>query len=412
MRNAPGSSALVAGLVIVGDVAEGLDEARVRHEAGGAPAAEARQRASHVGVQSRAAFASPASPPMRTPYGGLKQNTPGLHVVAIAAAAAATSSGVSARTSFWPMTIESLVGRAGQAGGAQIADHRRDALLVDVERKDARHRARERDPAPRCGNPANAARWRNGRSGGWRMAAPTARPAASIGIVPPPAIGSTSSSDARVPSRQHDQLRRHRLAQRRRARRRPARRADAARRARCRCRRRCGGCSGVPARRTTKTTSGVSASTSAVHPARRKRLDDRVLDHAAQLQRRRLEVLRRSEIHREAQLRRGRAAGRRRERRQQLLEQRLEPHGRAREQVPRDARRRAVMTGGHPGDARVERIQERRLPLASRLGHADVERRPHDQALQLRLHHAVRAARSGQPKLVAAHPRSISSELR
>ena len=63
------------------------------------------------------------------------------------------------------------------------------------------------------------------------------------------------------------------------------------------------------------------------HPARRERLHDRVLHDAAQLQRRRLEILRRPEVNREPQASRGGESIILAESWQKLLEQRLEPHG-------------------------------------------------------------------------------------
>ena len=113
--------------------------------------------------------------------------------------------------------------------------------------------------------PWNAERCVNGRSDGRRMAAPTASPAASIGIVPPPAMGSTSGS---VRASQRDSMmscaamvsrsgagpmtirapRRCRAPP-------PMSMPTTVRRA-----------SGVPARRTTNTTSGESASISVATP--------------------------------------------------------------------------------------------------------------------------------------------------
>ena len=190
---------------------------------------------------------------------------------------------------------------------------------------------------------------------------------------PPAGHGIHEQLGSRVPSRQHDELCRHRLAQRRGSRRYPraasmARAepdvdpddgAAAVRRA------------GAPDHEYDVRRIGVDLCR---HPARRKRLDDRVLHHAAQLQRRRLEILRRSEIHREPQARRRRQSIVRCQRRQELPEQRFEPHRRAREQVPRDARGGAVMTRRHPCDAGVERIKESGLTLAFRFGEGDVER--------------------------------------
>src|SRR5436190_698543 len=70
------------------------------------------------------------------------------------------------------------------------------------------------------------------------------------------------------------------------------------------------------------------------------------------------------------------------------------------------------MTGGHPGDSRVEGIEQGRFSLAFRFGERDVERRAHDEAFHLRLHHAVGAARPGEPELVALHRGSLLSAAR
>ncbi len=86
-----------------------------------------------------------------------------------------------------------LTGSAGQTHCAQVSNHRRDVLLIHVECKDPRNCSRNRSGVS-AGRPANARKCRNGRSAGRRIAAPTASPAASIAIVPPPAIGSTSGS--------------------------------------------------------------------------------------------------------------------------------------------------------------------------------------------------------------------------
>src|SRR6478609_7780418 len=64
------------------------------------------------------------------------------------------------------------------------------------------------------------------------------------------------------------------------------------------------------------------------------------------------------------------------------------------------------MAGGDPGAAGIERIEERGLALAGCLGQADIERRPHDETLQLRLHHAIRAAGTRQSKVVTTHRRA------
>ena len=57
----------------------------------------------------------------------------------------------------------------------------------------------------------------------------------------------------------------------------------------------------------------------------------------------------------------------RRERGQQVVEERLEAHGGTRAQVPGDSRRRAVMARRDPRDARVEGVEQGRFPLALRL---------------------------------------------
>ena len=111
------------------------------------------------------------------------------------------------------------------------------------------------------GRSLNAARWRSGRSEGRRMAAPVARPAASIAIVALPAMGSTRGS---VRASQRDNMISCAAIVSRSGAGPPATRAPR----RCRApppmsmpitvRR----APGVPARRTTNTTSGESASTS------------------------------------------------------------------------------------------------------------------------------------------------------
>ena len=100
-----------------------------------------------------------------------------------------------------------------------------------------------------------------------------------------------------------------------------------------------------------------------------------------------------------------RAAGKpvvRRERGQEVVEERLEAHGSARAEIPGDSRRRAVMARRHPCDARVEGKEQRRFPLPLRFLEAHVERRAHHEPLELRLHDAVCAAGTGQAQLVAA----------
>jgi tetratricopeptide (TPR) repeat protein len=62
-----------------------------------------------------------------------------------------------------------------------------------------------------------------------------------------------------------------------------------------------------------------------------------------------------------------------------------------------------MMARGHPRDARVEGVQERSVALPPRIGQADLERRPHHEALHLRLHDAIGTSRPGQSDLVAPH---------
>ena len=205
---------------------------------------------------------------------------------------------------------------------------------------------------------------------------------------------------ARVPARQQDQLRRHRLAQRRepgghaRAAAMPRAAADVDADHRAPRVRRSGAARDEHDVRRVGVDVGRDAS-------RRQRLDDRVLDDAAKLERRRLEVGRGTDLDREAQVRAVREPVVRRERGQQVVEERLEAHRGARAQIPGDSRRRAVMARRDPRDARVEGIEQRRFPLALRLLDAHVERRAHHEALELRLHDPVRAAGTGQAQLVA-----------
>ena len=76
------------------------------------------------------------------------------------------------------------------------------------------------------------------------------------------------------------------------------------------------------------------------------------------------------------------------------------------------------MASSDPCDARLEGIEQRRLPLPFRFLDAHAERRAHHEPLELRLHDPVRAARTRQPQLVAtlcAHAlpaRFISSTTR
>jgi hypothetical protein len=62
-----------------------------------------------------------------------------------------------------------------------------------------------------------------------------------------------------------------------------------------------------------------------------------------------------------------------------------------------------MMARGHPRDARVEGVQERPVALPPRIGQANPERRPHHEALHLRLHDAIGASRPGQSDLIAPH---------
>ena len=138
------------------------------------------------------------------------------------------------------------------------------------------------------------------------------------------------------------------------------------------------------------------------HASGRQRLDERVLDDAAELERRRLEVGRGTDLDRKAEVAASGEPVVRRERRQEVVEERLEAHRGARAEIPRDSRRRAVMARRDPRDARVEGIEQRRFPLPLRLFDAHVERRAHHETLELRLHDAVGAAGTRQAQLVAA----------
>ena len=60
-----------------------------------------------------------------------------------------------------------------------------------------------------------------------------------------------------------------------------------------------------------------------------------------------------------------------------------------------------MIARGHPGDARLEGIEQRRFPLPLRLLDAHVEGRAHHEPLELRLHDPVGAARTRQAQLVA-----------
>ena len=233
------------------------------------------------------------------------------------------------------------------------------------------------------------------------MAAPTARPAASIGIVAPPAMGSTRGS---LRASQRDNIISCAAMVSR------SGAGPAATRAPRRCRapppmsmpttvRRA---SGVPARRTTNTTSGESASTSDATPR------DANASTTAFLTTPRSwsgDASKSDEGPTSTERRRCGAAGKpvvRRERGQEVVEERLEAHGSARAEIPGDSRRRAVMARRHPCDAGVEGKEQRRFPLPLRFLEAHLERRAHHEPLELRLHDAVCAAGTGQAQLVAA----------
>ena len=159
--------------------------------------------------------------------------------------------------------------------------------------------------------------------------------------------------------------------------------------------------SGVPARRTTNTTSGESASTSDAT------LRDAKVSTIAFLTTPRSwsgDASKSNEGPTSTEKRRDAPPGKpvvRRERGQQIVEERLEAYRSARAQIPGDSRRGAVMASGYPCDARLEGIEQRRFPLPFRFLDAHVERRAHHEALELRLHDPVRAARTRQPQLVA-----------
>ena len=205
---------------------------------------------------------------------------------------------------------------------------------------------------------------------------------------------------ARVPARQHDQLRRERLAQRRepgghaRATSMTAAAADVdAHHGPAHVRR--------PGAADDEHDVGRVAVDVGCNAARRQRLDERVLDDASQLERRRLEVGGGSDLDREAEVR---AVGEpvvRRERGHQVGEEWLETHGRTGAQIPGDARRRAVMARRDPRHARVEGVEQGLLSLALRRVEPHVERRAHHQALELGLHDPIRATGAGQAQFVA-----------
>ena len=174
---------------------------------------------------------------------------------------------------------------------------------------------------------------------------------------------------------------------------------------------------GVPARRTTNTTSGESASTSDA-TLRDARASTIAFLTTPELEWRRLEVERGTNLDRKVTECATREPVVRRERRQEVVEERLQAYRSARAQIPGDSRRRAVMANGYPCDGRLEGIEQRRFPLPCRFLDAHAERRAHHKPLQLRLHDPVCAARTGQAQLVAtlcAHAlpaRFISSTTR
>src|SRR5262249_55965209 len=88
--------------------------------------------------------------------------------------------------------------------------------------------------------------------------------------------------------------------------------------------------------------------------------------------------------------------------RHQIRKKRLQADRTARTQVPRDPRRGAVITRGHPSRTRLERVEQRRLSFALRLLDAHIKWRTHHEALELRFHHPVCAARTRQAKLITS----------
>ena len=60
------------------------------------------------------------------------------------------------------------------------------------------------------------------------------------------------------------------------------------------------------------------------------------------------------------------------------------------------------MARGHPRHAGVEGVEQGLFAFAHRLIETHIERRAHDKALELGLHHAVRAAGAGEPQFIAA----------
>ena len=141
--------------------------------------------------------------------------------------------------------------------------------------------------------------------------------------------------EPRIPPRQHHELRRHRLAQRGGTGRDPG--AAAMTRAAADV----DTDDGAPALRRSGATDdehdvGRVGVDLRPHAAKGERLDQRVLHHSAQLQRRGFEIVGRPEVNGDPQRSgRGQTAVLA-QRRQELLEERLEPHRRTGEQVPRN----------------------------------------------------------------------------
>ena len=297
----------------------------VGDEARGAPAPEARERASHPGVEVEqprlARFAADADA-----VGRVEAEDARLHVGRARQHAGDVLRRQRAHV-LLPDDDRVLVGRARSDPPRAGSPPSRGSAPRRRRARGSAARCRERGPASRSAARRRRARCRNGRSRRLPDRGADREPGRLDGDRGAAGHRIHERLEPRVPPREHDQLRRQRLAQRRRARRRRARRDDAARQGRCRCRRRCGGARACPARRATNTTSGASASTSAVTPRDASASTSAFFTTPRSWSGARLEIVRRSEVHREAQRLRGRQPVVGLQRRQQFLEERLEPHG-------------------------------------------------------------------------------------
>ena len=198
------------------------------------------------------------------------------------------SSGVSPRTSCCAMTMEWSYAAPVRPGGAQVAHHRGNALGVGVERDDFRHGPGEQvgrfvRQTPERGEMAQREIRRVTNGGAHREAGRLDRNRGASSHRIDERLGS------RVPARQHDQLRRERLAQRRE----PGGHARATSMTRAAAHVDAHHCTPRVRRpraahdehdvRRVAVDVGCDAS-------RRQRLDERVLDDATKLKRRRFEV--------------------------------------------------------------------------------------------------------------------------